>query len=92
MITGANRWEDGGQGRALMRKGKIKGAENSLPAQLMRPSRSATSHIITIFEIELYRTLLDGDRQYSCAYFTDPATAWSRRNRTRRRILLRSST
>ena len=30
LIVGANRWEDGGQGRAILKKGKIKGLKRLL--------------------------------------------------------------
>jgi cyclopropane-fatty-acyl-phospholipid synthase len=41
---------------------------------------------------KLYELFLDEDRQYTCAYYRDPATAWSRRSSTRRRTSRRSFT
>src|SRR5688572_5705466 len=71
MITGANRWEDGGEGRALMRKGKIKGLKRLLRRNDATKSKRNVAHHYDLRD-ELYQLFLDGDRQYSCAYFTDP--------------------
>ena len=75
LITGANRWEDGGKGRAAMRKGKIKGFKKWLrgPNDAKRSRRNVAHHYD--LSDELYELFLDGDRQYSCAYFTDPANS-----------------
>ena len=74
MITGANRWEDGGQGRALMRKGKIKGLKRLLRRNKPSKSKRNVAHHYDLRD-ELYELFLDGDRQYSCAYFTDPSNS-----------------
>ncbi len=71
MITGANRWEDGGEGRNLMRKGKIKGLKRLLRRNDASKSKRNVAHHYDL-RGELYELFLDGDRQYSCAYFTDP--------------------
>ena len=74
MITGANRWEDGGQGRAMMRKGKIKGLKKLLRRNKPHRSRQNVAHHYDLKD-ELYELFLDGDRQYSCAYFTNAANS-----------------
>jgi cyclopropane-fatty-acyl-phospholipid synthase len=77
MITGANRWEDGGKGRSLMRKGKIKGLKRLLRRNKPGKSKRNVAHHYDLKD-ELYELFLDGDRQYSCAYFTDPANSLER--------------
>ncbi|MCL6698921.1 cyclopropane-fatty-acyl-phospholipid synthase family protein [Sphingomonas sp. NSE70-1] len=74
MITGANRWEDGGQGRALMRKGKIKGLKKLFRRNDASKSKRNVAHHYDLRD-ELYELFLDGDRQYSCAYFMDPGNS-----------------
>jgi len=74
MITGANRWEDGGEGRALMRKGKIKGLKKLFRRNDATKSKRNVAHHYDLRD-ELYELFLDGDRQYSCAYFTDPGNS-----------------
>ena len=75
LVTGANRWEDGGTGRKALGKGKSP-ARRRFSAR--RPSRSALagmSPTITTSATSFYRLFLDDDLQYSCAYFTDPANS-----------------
>lgn len=74
LIVGANRWEDGGKGRAILRKGKIKGLKKLLRRNKPSSSRRNVAHHYDLKD-ELYELFLDGDRQYSCAYFTDPANS-----------------
>ena len=74
MITGANRWEDGGKGRSVMRKGKIKGLKRLLRRNRPSKSKRNVAHHYDLRD-ELYELFLDGDRQYSCAYFTDPSNS-----------------
>jgi cyclopropane-fatty-acyl-phospholipid synthase len=74
LITGANRWEEGGQGRSLMRKGKIKGLKKLLRRNKPTTSKRNVAHHYDLKD-ELYELFLDGDRQYSCAYFTDPGNS-----------------
>ena len=74
LIVGANRWEDGGQGRKIMSKGKM-----GEIAQLFRrnPAAKAKQNVAHHYDLsdELYDLFLDDDRQYSCAYYTDPANS-----------------
>src|SRR5262249_10462295 len=44
LITGANRWEDGGAGRAAMRKGKVKGLKRLLRRNKPTASRRNVAH------------------------------------------------
>ena len=72
LIVGANRWEFGGKGRKLMSKGRM-----SEVAALFRRNPAAKSHknVAHHYDLsdDLYDLFLDPDRQYSCAYYTDPA-------------------
>lgn len=73
MIVGANRWEDHGEGRKALSKGKAMRALKRLfePNSLKRARRNVAHH----YDVgnELYALFLDDDLQYSCAYFTDPS-------------------
>ena len=72
LVVGANRWEDGGAGRKAISVGRLK----ALTALLRRnPARRARRNVAHHYDLkdELYALFLDRDRQYSCAYFTDPA-------------------
>ena len=70
MVTGSNRWEDGGAGRQAMRKGKKAFLRLFKPNDLRRARRNVAHHYD--LKDELYELFLDDDKQYSCAYFTDP--------------------
>ena len=70
MIVGSNRWEDGGRGRQAMRRGKRR-LLNLLRRNDPRRARRNVAHHYDLRD-ELYELFLDSDRQYSCAYFTDP--------------------
>jgi cyclopropane-fatty-acyl-phospholipid synthase len=74
LIVGANRWEFGGKGRKLMSKGRM-----SEVAALFRRNPAAKSHknVAHHYDLsdDLYDLFLDPDRQYSCAYYTDPANS-----------------
>ncbi len=73
MIVGANRWEDKAGGRAAMNKGKSKWKAlfRRNPADV---SRRNVAHHYDLSD-DLYDLFLDSDRQYSCAYFTDPGNS-----------------
>ena len=73
MVTGSNRWEDGGAGRQAMRKGKKAFLRLFKPNNLKRARRNVAHHYD--LKDELYELFLDADKQYSCAYFTDPANS-----------------
>ena len=73
MIVGSNRWEDGGKGRAAMRRGKRKLLRLFKPNDLRRARRNVAHHYD--LKDELYELFLDEDKQYSCAYFTDPGNS-----------------
>ena len=70
LIVGANRWEDKAPGRTAMNKGKKK-----WKALFRRnPAHASKRNVAHHYDLsdELYALFLDEDRQYSCAYFTDP--------------------
>ena len=74
LIVGSNRWEDGGESRKLMSKGKI----GNIAAMFRRnPADKAKRNVAHHYDLsdELYDLFLDPDRQYSCAYYVDPANS-----------------
>jgi cyclopropane-fatty-acyl-phospholipid synthase len=74
LIVGSNPWEDGGSGRKAMRKGKKRLLRLfKAPNNLKRARRNVAHHYD--LKDELYELFLDEDKQYSCAYFTDPANS-----------------
>jgi len=73
MIVGSNRWEDWGEGRKALSKGKINLARLFRRNNLKRARRNVAHHYD--LKDELYELFLDEDKQYSCAYFTDPANS-----------------
>src|SRR4051795_903437 len=70
LIVGANRWEDKGAGRKAMRKGKKRFSKLFRRNNPLRARRNVAHHYD--LKDELYELFLDDDKQYSCAYFTDP--------------------
>jgi cyclopropane-fatty-acyl-phospholipid synthase len=72
LIVGANRWEDMGEGRKALSKGKASRAFMRLfsPNNLKRARRNVAHHYD--LSDELYELFLDEDKQYSCAYWIDP--------------------
>ena len=74
LVTGSNRWEDGGKGRKAFAKGRL----GALKALLRRnPAAKSRRNVAHHYDIgnDLYRLFLDDDLQYSCAYFTDPGNS-----------------
>jgi cyclopropane-fatty-acyl-phospholipid synthase len=73
LVVGGNRWEDGGRGRKALSKGKSK------LLRLFRRNRPGKSrrNVAHHYDLrdELYELFLDEDKQYSCAYFIDPANS-----------------
>ena len=70
MVVGANRWEDGGKGRKALTKGKRRLARLFSRNDPTRARRNVAHHYD--LSDDLYELFLDADKQYSCAYFTDP--------------------
>ncbi len=73
LIVGSNRWEDGGKGRAAMRRGKRR-LLRLLKRNDFRRARRNVAHHYDLKD-ELYDLFLDSDKQYSCAYFADPGNS-----------------
>jgi cyclopropane-fatty-acyl-phospholipid synthase len=73
LITGANPWEDRRVGPALMRKRKASFLKLFKRNDLKRARRNVAHHYD--LKDELYELFLDDDKQYSCAYFTDPGNS-----------------
>jgi cyclopropane-fatty-acyl-phospholipid synthase len=71
MIVGANRWEDLSEGRKALNKRKGRLLKLFRDNNLKRARRNVARHYD--LKDELYELFLDDDKQYSCAYFTDPA-------------------
>ena len=64
-------WEDKGEGRKALSKGKNRLATAASAATTCSERASNVAHHYDLRD-ELYELFLDDDRQYSCAYFTDP--------------------
>jgi cyclopropane-fatty-acyl-phospholipid synthase len=73
MIVGSNRWEEKGEGRAALSKGKRRLNRLLFRNTLTRARRNVAHHYD--LKDELYDLFLDEDKQYSCAYFTDPGNS-----------------
>ena len=73
LVVGANRWEDKGEGRKALNKGKRR-LSNLFRRNEAGTSRKNVAHHYDVGN-ELYRLFLDDDMQYSCGYFTDPANS-----------------
>ena len=72
MVQESNRWEDASESKALGRdlKRLLRKLRRNDPAR----SRRNVAHHYDLSD-ELYELFLDEDKQYSCAYFTDPANS-----------------
>ena len=73
LVTGANPWEGGGEGRKAIGKGKRR-LKSFFRRNRPTKARKNVAHHYDIGN-ELYRLFLDDDLQYSCAYFTDPGNS-----------------
>ena len=71
LITGSNRWEEPGQKRKLFGKKRFGAVKAFFRRNDPRRARRNVAHHYDLSD-ELYDTFLDKDRQYSCAYYTDP--------------------
>ena len=72
MIVGANRWEDWGEGRRALARGKAtKTLKRLLLPNNLKRARKNVAHHYDLSD-DLYELFLDADKQYSCAYWTDP--------------------
>src|SRR5437870_11905993 len=71
MIVGANRWEDGGEGRKRISQGRM---GDFLALFRRNPAARARKNVAHHYDLSaaLYDLFLDADRQYSCAYFNEP--------------------
>ncbi|MBA2770852.1 MAG: class I SAM-dependent methyltransferase, partial [Sphingomonas sp.] len=81
MALADNRWENGGGGRTALNAGTS--LLKPLLRRVLRPlwrrnsplkSKANVAHHYDL-SARLYDLFLDSDRQYSCAYFTDPANS-----------------
>jgi cyclopropane-fatty-acyl-phospholipid synthase len=73
LVIGSNPWEEGGRGRAALRKGKSRFARLFKRNEPTRARRNVAHHYD--LRDELYELFLDADKQYSCAYYTNPANS-----------------
>jgi cyclopropane-fatty-acyl-phospholipid synthase len=73
MITAANPWEDRGDGPTPLAKGK-KGFWRLFKPNNLKRARKNVAHHYDLND-ELYELFLDEDKQYSCAYFTNPGNS-----------------
>ena len=73
LIVGSNRWEEKGEGRAALSKGKKRLRRFFARNNFKRARRNVAHHYD--LKDELYELFLDADKQYSCAYFTDPGNS-----------------
>src|SRR5437868_3020193 len=72
MVQESNRWEDGAEAKALGRD--LKRLLRKLGRTDPTRSRRKDAHHYDLSD-ELYVLFLDDDKQYSCAYFTEPGNS-----------------
>ncbi len=76
LLTANDRWEDGANG---LRAAPLVRAAEAVAHRLGRinMARAARRNVAHHYDLSdrLYDLFLDADRQYSCAYFTDPANS-----------------
>ena len=73
LVTSNNRWEEGGNSRKAIKKGKRRFKWLFHRNRAGKSKRNVAHHYD--LSDELYELFLDDDRQYSCAYFTDPSNS-----------------
>jgi cyclopropane-fatty-acyl-phospholipid synthase len=73
MVVGSNRWEDVGRGPSALTRGTRRLRQLLPRNNLIRARRNVAHHYD--LKDELYELFLDADKQYSCAYFTDPGNS-----------------
>ena len=71
LVVGSNPWEGGGEGRRSYTRGKLSRASRLLRSNNLKRARKNVAHHYDLSD-ELYELFLDADKQYSCAYWTDP--------------------
>jgi cyclopropane-fatty-acyl-phospholipid synthase len=72
MVVGSNRWEEMGEGRKALRRGIARRTlKRLLLSNNLTRARKNVAHHYDLND-ELYELFLDSDKQYSCAYWTDP--------------------
>jgi cyclopropane-fatty-acyl-phospholipid synthase len=77
LVTANAPWERGGRARKAIARGGRKLASRLALINGRRRSRRNVAHHYDLSD-RLYDLFLDSDRQYSCAYFTDPASSLER--------------
>ncbi|MEO7601744.1 MAG: cyclopropane-fatty-acyl-phospholipid synthase family protein [Sphingomicrobium sp.] len=74
LVTGSNRWEDRGGARKLFGKSRLSKLKALLRRNTLVSSRRNVAHHYDLRD-ELYDIFLDDYRQYTAAYFLDPANS-----------------
>ncbi len=77
LVTWNGRWERGGAKRSLFKRRGAKWLGKLRMRNRPKESRTNVAHHYDLSD-KLYDLFLDADRQYSCAYFTDPANSLAR--------------